>query len=109
MTIKAKTPAAEVKAAAVEEKTAAAVGKTSAKKTAAKKAPARKAAKVKTAVVLEYQGRQMAEADFVEQAKKLWAEAGKTEAITEMNLYVKPEDGAVYCVINGETMGSFAL
>ena len=64
---------------------------------------------LKVSTVLEFQGRQFTEADFVEQAKKLWADAGKTEAIEEMQLYVKPEDGAVYCVINGEEMNGFEL
>ena len=98
----AETPAVEVKAPAQKEETVKAAKKSSRK--SASRAP-----KVKTAVILEYQGRQMVEADLVEQAKKLWAESGKTEAIKELNMYVKPEDGAVYCVINGETMGSFEL
>lgn len=80
---------------------------TEAKKTA-KKAAAKKV-ELKTSIVLEFQGRQFTEADFVESAKKLWADAGKTEAIEEMQLYVKPEDGAVYCVINGEEMNGFEL
>ena len=101
-----KTPAVEVKTPAAEVKTAK-VEKKAAKKTTRKAAP--KAAKVKTNIVLQFQGHELGEADFVEEAKKLWAEAGKTEAIKELNLYVKPEDGAVYCVINGETMGKFAL
>ena len=68
-----------------------------------------KKAELKVSTVLQFQGREFTEADFVEQAKKLWADAGKTEAIEEMQLYVKPEDGAVYCVINGEAMDSFEL
>ena len=101
MTKKAVAPVVEEKAAAPK------AAPKAEKKTARKTAP--RAARVKTTVVLQYQGRQLAEADLVSEAKKLWADAGRTDAIKELNLYVKPEDSAVYCVINGETMGSFAL
>ena len=106
-TAEVKDPAVEVKAPVAEVKAPAAEVKAP-KKAAAKKTTTR-APKLKTSIVLQFQGRELSEADFVEQAKKLWAEAGKTEAVKELNLYVKPEDGAVYCVINGETVGSFAL
>ena len=110
MTKKAKTPAevktAEVKTTAVEVKEA--VAEAPAKK-AEKKPAAKRAARLKTSVVLQFQGAELTEADLVAQAKKLWAETGRTEAIKELNLYVKPEDGAVYCVVNGETVGHFAL
>ena len=86
------------KAAEKAEKAVKKVAKKTAKKVA-----------LKVSTVLEFQGRQFTEADFVEQAKKLWADAGKTEAIEELQLYVKPEDGAVYCVINGEEMNGFEL
>ena len=33
----------------------------------------------------------------------------RTEAIKTMELHVKPEDGAVYCVINGESVGKFSF
>ncbi len=77
------------------------------KKTTRKAAP--RAAKVKTSIALQFHGNELTEADLVEKAKQLWAAAGKTEAIKELNLYVKPEDNAVYCVVNGETMGSFEI
>ena len=61
----------------------------------------------KTTLVLEYCGRQVTESTMIAGAKKVWAEAGHTEAIETMELYMKPEDGAVYCVINGEPVGKF--
>ena len=103
-------------AAAVEVKTepaakAEAAPKTAEKKavrkTAAKKAPAKKAAEAKTTIILEYCGRQVTENTMIAGARNVWAEAGHTEAIETMELYVKPEDGAVYCVINGEPAGKF--
>ena len=113
--VKAET-VAETAPKAAEKKTA---RKTATKKAPAKKAPAKKAAEkaveapaekaveTKTTIILEYCGRQVTETTMIAGAKKVWAEAGRTEAIETMELYVKPEDGAVYCVINGEPIGKF--
>ena len=110
---------AKTEPAAKAEPVAEAAGKKTARKTAAKKAPAKKAAEkaveapaekaveTKTTIILEYCGRQVTETTMIAGAKKVWAEAGRTEAIETMELYVKPEDGAVYCVINGEPIGKF--
>lgn len=104
-------PVAETAPKAAEKKTA---RKTATKKAPAKKAaekaveaPAEKAAETKTTIILEYCGRQVTETTMIAGAKKVWAEVGRTEAIETMELYVKPEDGAVYCVINGEPIGKF--
>ena len=110
---KAKAKAeAKTEPAAKAEPVAEAAGKKTARKTAAKKAPAKKAteeksAEAKTTIILEYCGRQVTETTMIAGAKKVWADAGRTEAIETMELYVKPEDGAVYCVINGEPVGKF--
>jgi len=99
-------PVAETAPKAAEKKTA---RKTATKKAAEKsvEAPAEKAAETKTTIILEYCGRQVTETTMIAGAKKVWAEVGRTEAIETMELYVKPEDGAVYCVINGEPIGKF--
>lgn len=81
----------------------------SAEAKAAVKKNAPRAVKVKTTIALQFHGRELNETDLVEKAKQLWEEAGKSEAIKELNLYVKPEDNAVYCVANGETIGSFEI
>ena len=103
---------AKTEPAAKAEPVAEAAGKKTARKTAAKKAPTKKAAEeksaeAKTTIILEYCGRQVTETTMIAGAKKVWADAGRTEAIETMELYVKPEDGAVYCVINGEPVGKF--
>ena len=103
---KIEAKATEVKAPETVKVEAAQV-ETAPKKTTRKAAP--RAAKVKTTISLQFHGSELTEADLVEKAKQLWAEAGKAEAVKELNLYVKPEDNAVYCVINGETMGSFEI
>lgn len=100
-------PVAEAAPKAAEKKTA---RKTAAKKTTTKKAAEKTAEKTvepKTTIILEYCGRQVTENTMIAGAKKVWAEAGHTEAIETMELYVKPEDGAVYCVINGDPAGKF--
>ena len=99
-------PVAETAPKAAEKKTA---RKTATKKAAEKsvEAPAEKAAETKTTIILEYCGRQVTETTMIAGAKKVWAEVGRTEAIETMELHVKPEDGAVYCVINGEPIGKF--
>ena len=100
-------PAADPAAAKAPEKKAekkAAVKKPAAPKAAkAPKAPklprAAKTAKVK--VFVEYQGRQVDQEALVAAAKADWT----GETVKTLELYVKPEDGAVYYVVNGEGTG----
>ena len=117
---KAATKAAETKAA--ETKTAektpvkatpseakkAPAAKTAAEKKAAapkKAAPAKKEAakkEVKSSVVIEYAGRQIVARDVLEAAKKAYESMNKGAAIETIEIYVKPEEGAAYYVVNGE-------
>ena len=89
-----KTAKKETKAApkAAEKKPAA---KTAEKKAAAPKAAAAKAPAVK--VVLEFQGRQVSADDIL---SAVMAKAGKAKNV---EIYVKPEDGAAYYVADGES------
>lgn len=111
-----KTPAAEtVKAPAAAKAT-----KTTAKpkttkapakaKAAPKKAPAKTAAKTTAKasgvkVFLEYQGYQV-DMDAILEAVK--ATSG-VKTIKTMEVYVKPEDGAAYYVINGKETGKATM
>ena len=82
--------------------------KTTTKKCAAKKVETTKEAK-KTLVV-EYQGKQVEETVMFDAVEKAWVEAGnKTEDIKTVTLYVKPEEEAVYYVINETETGSIAF
>lgn len=86
-------PKTEVKAEAKTETKA-----VKAEKTETKKAPAKKtAAKTAVKVVIEYQGRQVSEEDILAAVQSA---AGKAKTL---EIYVKPEDGAVYYVADGET------
>lgn len=83
--------------------------KPAAKKTAkpapAKKPAAKKEIKVKT--VVEYYGKQVEEKDIIADVKKAWTKSGnKVGDIKSMELYIKPEEAAVYYVINKTETGA---
>lgn len=74
------------------------------KKTAVKK-PLKKEIKVKT--VVEYYGKQVEEKEIIARVKKAWTRSGnKIGDIKSMELYIKPEEAAVYYVINGTATGA---
>lgn len=55
----------------------------------------------KTNLFVEYCGKQVEDKAIVAAVKKQWTEAGnKVGDIKTMDLYVKPEEAAVYFVIN---------
>lgn len=118
--VEKKAPAKkETKAAKEEEKPAVkkapAKRKASAEKPAAeKKAPARrtaKAAEVKAELEIQFSGKEYSMEKLVAIAKDVWQYdlGGKPEDFKTVKLYVKPEENAVYYVINGEKKGSFAI
>ena len=55
----------------------------------------------KVALYVQYQGRQISQEEAVEAVKAAWT----GEPIQTLDLYVKPEDGAVYYVVNGGESG----
>ena len=88
------------------------VKKAAEKKTTEKKAAPKKTAKkeIKTEVVLQYGEKEVNTKDMVAAVKKEWTKAKhKVSDIKSMELYVKPEDYAVYYVINGDTTGKIWL
>lgn len=63
------------------------------------------AMKMKTFV--EYNGKQVEEKELIASVKKVWVEAGnKVGDIKTLDLYIKPEEAAVYYVINEKESGS---
>ena len=110
---KAKAERAAAAAAAKAEKAAAAAKAKAEKAAAAAKARAekapgrkraaggRKAAAPEVKLYVQYQGKQLSQEEAVEAVKAAWA----GEAIQRVELYVKPEDGAIYYVINGSETG----
>ena len=70
----------------------------------AKKAAAKK--EIKTSLYVQYLGKEIAEKDMIASVKKAWTKAGnKVGDIKTITLYVKPEESAVYYVINGTETG----
>lgn len=101
-----KAAASKSAAPATEEKASAAEKKAPARKTAAKKST-----EVKAAVSVQFSGKEYTTEQLVEIAKAVWQyDLGqKLEDFKSVELYVKPEESAVYYVINGDTTGSFAI
>ena len=102
-----KTPAAK-KAPA---KKAPAAKKETVKKETVKKAPAAKKPVVKEEVNFQFSGKSYTSEDLIRITRDVWKYDlnGKEEDIQSIELYVKPEDYAVYYVINGEHTGKVWL
>ena len=104
----APTPVVEVK---VEEETApipvaeepVVVEEAPAKKPAAKRT---RKATVKVSVVVQAAGKELTEAEIYERATEDWCKAGNKKAdLKELAVYVKPEESAIYYVVNGSETG----
>ena len=109
---KAEEVKAEVKAEVKEEAKKAPAKKEPAKKAPAKKATPVKAAKaeIKTALYVQFAGNEATEADIIDKVKAAYvAEGHKESAIKEINLYVKPEEYAVYGRMNDKAIGKVNL
>ncbi len=99
---------AAAKKSTTVKKTAAAKKSTTAKKaTEAKKAETKDTLKVAARVIYQYEGTSVVCADLADRVKAAWAErtGEAASAIKSLDLYVKPEDGKVYYVINGKDFG----
>ena len=99
-----KTEKATAAAKAKAEKAAAvAAAKAKAEKTTVRKRTvgARKTVAPEVKLYVQYQGKQISQEEAVEAVKAAWT----GETIKTLELYVKPEDGAVYYVINGSETG----
>lgn len=111
---KAAEAKAEVKAEAKTE------SKTETKQTAAKKPAAKSKAsttkkpksetkgEMKVDLVFQYMGREISQTGMIDAVKNAWSSEGKDPAgIESLELYVKPEDSAIYYVVNGTEHGKF--
>ena len=76
---------------------------TAAKKTAEKK-------EVKTVAYVQYAGAEISIEKLEAEAKKAYAALGhKEDEIETLTLYVKPEERAVYYVVNGEGSSEYKI
>ena len=64
---------------------------------------------MKSNVYLEYQEKQIKEADIIAQAKAMWKSMGNKTAPKSLKLYVKPEENTVYCVYNDDIEATFNI
>ncbi|MFQ6818036.1 MAG: DUF6465 family protein [Blautia sp.] len=117
-TTAAATTAEKAAEKAPAKKTAAAkktAEKTTVKKTAEKKPAARrttkKAAALNTEVYVQFWGKEVYAKDVVESIKKIWTEemGKKEEELTDLKVYIKPEDNGAHYVINGDVTGFLGL
>lgn len=114
---KAAAKTATTAAATTAEKAAekAPAKKTTVKKTAEKKPAARrtakKAAALNTEVYVQFWGKEVYAKDVVESIKKIWTEemGKKEEELTDLKVYIKPEDNGAHYVINGDVTGFLGL
>lgn len=82
---------------------------TAAEKEAAAKARAAEKAKaenLKPTIIVQFQGSDVDMATLIEAAKADFHQVKRRALITDMKLYVKPEERTAYYVINGEHTGS---
>lgn len=103
----------EEKKVAVRKTTAAKKAEPAKKAAPVKKeaAPAKKAEAVKAEVVLQWGGNDYTQERLVQSAKDVWQyDLGRDVAdFKSVELYVKPEDGKVYAVVNGTEDLSFNI
>lgn len=102
----------ETKTPVVKEEVKETAKKAPAKKAPAKKAPAKTTAKkeVVTETYIQYAGQETLTSEILAKVKAAYvAEGHKESAIKSVKLYVKPEDSAVYYVINEKAVGVVSL
>lgn len=105
-TVKAEKPKTETEAKAKTTKT---TKTTKAKKTTTRKTT--KKAELKVTMNVQFGGKSYTTDDLVKIAKDVWKYDLKQKAgdFKSVELYVKPEDGMAYFVINGKEAGSFYI
>lgn len=76
------------------------------KKTAEKKAPVKKTA-LKETVMVQYMGNEVSTDDLMKKVKEYWTKQLKNKVgdMKSVTLYVKPEEGKAYFVINEDVTG----
>ena len=97
-TVKVEKKAAKATKAKAEKEEKAAEKKPAAKRTT-KKA-------VKTTFVVQAAGKEVTMEDAIERVKEAWVAAGNKAAdVKEIAVYIKPEENAIYYVVNGDVTG----
>lgn len=68
---------------------------------------------MKSTLNVEYGANKIESKEIIAAAKKIWVDEGnqnrKVKDLLKLDLYVKPEENAVYYVFNDDESGSFTL
>lgn len=65
---------------------------------------------MKTNLYVEYNGLQLEDKTFINKVKDIWVNEGnKIKDISSLNLYIKPQEKAVYYVINESVTGKLMI
>jgi hypothetical protein len=95
---------------AVEEVKAEPVEEVKAEPVKTKRAPAKKKCVLHPEVYIQFAGQETLVKEVTQKAKDLFVSEGhKEEDIKSLKLYLKPEEGAAYYVINEENAGKVEL
>ncbi|MDD3413011.1 MAG: DUF6465 family protein [Lachnospiraceae bacterium] len=88
-----------------------AVKKPAAKKATGKKAATTKNTAVKESFVLQFMGRECTKEDMIARLHEIWTKdfERNINEISDMVFYVKPEESAVYYVVNKDITGKFDI
>ena len=108
-----KTPEKKTSTRTAAKKTTTAKKATTKKETVKKETTVKKTAskkEIKVNAIVEHYGRQISEQDIIANVKRAWTNSGKNEKdIKSIELYIKPEENAVYYVVNGTETGAVGL
>ncbi len=65
----------------------------------------------KQEVYIQYAGKEILEKDLLDRVKEIWTKelGNKVKDMTDVKVYVKPEENAAYYVINETTSGTIEL
>ena len=66
-------------------------------------------AAIKTKIELQYGDKSVSQDELVERAKAAFEEKYNVKGVKSLELYVKPEDGKAYYVVNHEMTGDIDL
>ena len=103
-------PTTEKEAPAKKTTTVKAAVKGTVKKATTRKT-SKKAVSLNTEVYVQWLGKEVSEKDIVDSIKRIWTEEmGKKEAdLTDLKIYIKPEDNGAHYVINNDITGFISL
>ena len=99
--------AEEIVVAEVKEETVVVAEETKEEKPKAKRT---RKAKIKTSIVVQAHDREVSMEEAIERATEDWCKSGNDRAdLKEIAVYVKPEEAAIFYVINGKATGRVAF